>query len=451
MFADPAFTENRTERVHRWVPWIAGFSASFVQDLLDRNAKSLGPGSTLLDPFAGVGTSLVQGKLNALDVVGFEINPYAHLVCLAKLDWDFDPSRSRRGVNELVDYTKRIDYSVDKRYSFLHETLDAWNPRLSNADFSILSPPRIGPPTNFRSRRPFFSPAVQEKVLLLKEYILGMEDDTLRRLALVVFGAIIVSISNYSYEPSLSSREASGKDPIQNVRISEAFGKKIRGMVEDVAWIAERSGDSGSHVVYCDSCMGRLLKYLGEETVDMAVTSPPYLNNYHYLRNTRPHLYWLDLVDSNGQLGELEESYFGKFWQTVRSGPRIHLKFELPGLEKQLEEIAAQNQGKKYTGEGWASYAAVYFNDTYDHLLELRDCLKSGSQYFSVVGNSIIQGVHVATQRLVGRISELAGFKLEGIHLLRERVGSSIVGTGLRSGRKQMAKLEDWLVIMRKP
>ncbi len=451
MFADPAFAENRTQRIHRWVPWVAGFSGTFVQDLLDKHSDSLSSESRILDPFAGVGTSLVQGKLNGFEVVGFELNPYAHLVCLAKLEWDLDSSSVRRGLTELLDYTHRIDYSVDARHGMLNQTLDAWDTQLSALNSSRLPPPKIGPPGNFRSRRPFFSPAVQEKVLLLKEHVQRIENETLRRLSLAALGAVLVSISNYSYEPSLSSREAAGKEPIQNVRISEAFGTKIRGMVEDVLWIADKSADKGSHVVHRESCMGRLVERLGHESVDLAITSPPYLNNYHYLRNTRPHLYWLDLVDANGQLGELEQKYFGKFWQTVRSGPRIYLKFELPGLEKRLEEIAAQNQGKRYTGEGWSSYAAVYFNDTYDHMLEMYECLKRGSRYFSVVGNNILQGVHVATQRFVGRISQLVGFELEGIHPLRERVGSSIVGTGLRSGKRQIVKLEDWMVIMRKP
>ncbi|MBI4304649.1 MAG: hypothetical protein HY665_09990 [Chloroflexi bacterium] len=32
---DPAFSENKTQPLHRWVPWIAGFSAQFVQDCFE--------------------------------------------------------------------------------------------------------------------------------------------------------------------------------------------------------------------------------------------------------------------------------------------------------------------------------------------------------------------------------------------------------------------------------
>lgn len=85
-FRDPAFSKNKAFPVHRWVPWIAGFSAGFVDDCL---AKYLG-GNTgkeiwVLDPFARVGTTLVQSFLRGCNVVGFEINPYAALASRLKL------------------------------------------------------------------------------------------------------------------------------------------------------------------------------------------------------------------------------------------------------------------------------------------------------------------------------------------------------------------------------
>ena len=87
-FRDPAFSENKTQPLHRWVPWIAGFSAQFVQDcfetfLKDRRKKSI---LCALDPFAGVGTTLVQALLNGVNCIGFEINPYAALACNVKLN-----------------------------------------------------------------------------------------------------------------------------------------------------------------------------------------------------------------------------------------------------------------------------------------------------------------------------------------------------------------------------
>jgi hypothetical protein len=73
--------------IHRWVPWIAGFSAQFVDDCLSNYLPDNGKGDyCVLDPFAGVGTTLVQAYTKGFNVVGFEINPYAALASKVKLE-----------------------------------------------------------------------------------------------------------------------------------------------------------------------------------------------------------------------------------------------------------------------------------------------------------------------------------------------------------------------------
>jgi len=59
-FRDSAFTNNKAHPLHRWVPWIAGFSAEFVDDCVCKYLRSdRGKETWVLDPFAGVGTTLV--------------------------------------------------------------------------------------------------------------------------------------------------------------------------------------------------------------------------------------------------------------------------------------------------------------------------------------------------------------------------------------------------------
>ena len=82
-FSDPAFASNKSERVHRWVPWIAGFSSEFVREAIGKCVKDRG---TILDPFAGVGTTLVEAMRGGHKAIGFEINPYAALACQVKVN-----------------------------------------------------------------------------------------------------------------------------------------------------------------------------------------------------------------------------------------------------------------------------------------------------------------------------------------------------------------------------
>ena len=91
---DAAAGENKTLPVHRWVPWIAGFSARFVADAIDaylpkRNRAK----SYVLDPFAGVATTLVEALKAGCNAVGYEINPFAALAARAKIDCvEVDPA-----------------------------------------------------------------------------------------------------------------------------------------------------------------------------------------------------------------------------------------------------------------------------------------------------------------------------------------------------------------------
>ena len=73
-FRDSSFAKNKNLPLHRWVAWIAGFSADFVEDCVNRYLPEKDSECWVLDPFAGVGTTLVESYLAGLNVVGFEIN-----------------------------------------------------------------------------------------------------------------------------------------------------------------------------------------------------------------------------------------------------------------------------------------------------------------------------------------------------------------------------------------
>jgi tellurite resistance-related uncharacterized protein len=86
------FTSNLSEHVHRWAPYVQGFSASFVQSMLDQYRTEY-DNPLILDPFAGCGTVLVQAKLNGYKSIGTELNPLLHFIADTKLNcWDVSPN-----------------------------------------------------------------------------------------------------------------------------------------------------------------------------------------------------------------------------------------------------------------------------------------------------------------------------------------------------------------------
>lgn len=422
-FTDPAFMENRAAPVHRWVPWIAGFSGAFVDSVL---AAYIGrrKSAIVLDPFAGVGTTLIQSAIRGYSVVGFEINPYAALAARAKL--------KALGVK-----TTLLDDSIEAMQ------LDARSWRNGR-------PATVVAPETFRSRIAFYSPRVEKQVLHALAFIQKIEDDRVRDLFRIAFGSVMVSFSNYTYEPSLSSRPGAGKPLIDDAEVATALLEKLRHIRTDIEWLrseAKETKPGSGHVYNEDFFTGN--RRLENGSVDLMITSPPYLNNYHYARNTRPQLYWLGLISSPQEQKPLEENNFGTFWQIARVKEHVPLALEHPGLERILSQLRKLSPEKgQYGGRGWANYAASYFNDCDRFLEALKRVLGRGGTGVIVVGNSILQGINLPVQDLLADIARMRGFAVEGIYQLRnKRVGDSI--TSARIGTSN-AKLDESAVVVRR-
>jgi len=147
-------------------------------------------------------------------------------------------------------------------------------------------------------------------------------------------------------------------------------------------------------------------------------------------------LYWLGYMEHPQDFKLLEYSNFGKYWQTVREQNYLGLDFSLPDtdLEERLRTLRSLNLEKKvYGGNGWANYAASYFNDCYKFALGIHYALKPGGTALVVIGNSILQGLTIPTDQYFGKIAESVGLELMKIDIPRTtRVGNSIIQSSVR-------------------
>jgi len=434
-FRDTAFAENYSRAMHRWVPWIAGFSASFVEHVLKEEARDRPRRMTVLDPFAGVGTTLVEAFKLGHDTIGFEINPYAALACRAKMGaLSYDVALLRRVMVSFAEYMERMDGLRDDGAPV----------------------PASSPPAGFVSRSPFFSPDVERQVLHVLDFIRAEREPWLRDLLRLAFGSVMVGFSNYTYEPSLGTRSAAGKPDIENAEVARVVSEKLREMAEDISLMQElaRTFDTIPQARVIEGSFFDHADAIPRRSVDVLVTSPPYLNNYHYIRNTRPQMFWLGMVEKPSDLKAMEHNSFGRFWQTVRSGPAVALEPRIPGLVELIEELRHRNEEKgPYGGPGWANYAASYFNDCARFCRLARDVMKPGGKAVVVIGNNILQGIEFPTDRFFADIARRCGFEIVGLHEVRKkRTGSSIVNSAVRAGTvKKRVKLYETAVEMRAP
>src|SRR3972149_10323149 len=78
------FTDNMSLPVHRWYRYSAGFSADWVRWLI-RERRSQFSDFTVLDPFCGVGTTLLACDAENVKSLGFESHPFVNRMAKAKL------------------------------------------------------------------------------------------------------------------------------------------------------------------------------------------------------------------------------------------------------------------------------------------------------------------------------------------------------------------------------
>ena len=428
-YGDAASSHNKSLSIHRWAKWIAGFSGEFARSAILRHLPSMESRDTtltVLDPFAGVGTTLIEASRLGLNTIGFEINPFAAMVCRVKMGAaDIELDELRGGVEGYDSFMASIADSV----------------------------PHSLPPAGFKSRIPFFSPAVERKVLFTLDYINSLPSKS-KEFFNVALASVMVEFSNYTYEPSLGSRPGAGKPIVHDADVRRVVLAKLRDMIEDIADFQGKTAFTDRKPTWqihqCSFFEAEEL--IGAESADLMVTSPPYMNNYHYVRNSRPQLFWSGLVQSAPELKRLEYDNFGKFWQTVRSSAPISLTPELPELEKEISEIRLINGHKGvYGGNGWANYIASYMNDLDTFCQKLTVVLKPGGIAVVVVGNSIVQGREIKVEERMREIAELNGLSVLEVAKLRERVGSSIINSGARLQTKSKSALYDAAIVLRRP
>jgi DNA modification methylase len=407
-FSDPSFASNKTRPVHRWVPWIAGFSSDFVRDVLDRYLQGKG---TVLDPFAGVGTTLVEAVLLGHNAIGFEINPYATQACRTKVS------------------AHRVD--SDRLYEEISRFQMFYSDQTSNSYI-----PKSAPPKGFRTRSEFYSPKVLRKVLILQDFIATIDNSDVQDLFKLAFASTMVRYSNYSYEPSLGRRVSAGKPEVHDFPVGRTILNKLWEMAEDICWFKQNLPEESASTQVINDSFFNYQRYLSAESIDLIVTSPPYLNNYHYNRNTRPQLYWLGYAKRPEDLKPLERSNFGKYWQTVRDQEMLDLEFSLPDtdLEERLDALRKLKPERGvYGGNGWANYAASYFNDCRALAKAMNHVMKPNATALVVIGNSILQGIMMPTDQYFGKIAESIGLELVRIDIPRAtRVGNSIIQSDVR-------------------
>lgn len=80
---------SKDQPIHNWYRFVLSFPPHLVREYFTR--FNLKQGCTVLDPFCGTGTTLVEAKLHNIHGIGIEANKMAHFASVVKCDWSINP------------------------------------------------------------------------------------------------------------------------------------------------------------------------------------------------------------------------------------------------------------------------------------------------------------------------------------------------------------------------
>lgn len=106
--------KERTKHVHRLHPYLGKFIPQLVEVFLRKYFKK---GQTVLDPFAGSGTTLVQANELGINSIGYDISAFNVLLCKAKT-MGYNIPEMEREVLEILSRV-RIATQIDLRKRYL--------------------------------------------------------------------------------------------------------------------------------------------------------------------------------------------------------------------------------------------------------------------------------------------------------------------------------------------
>ena len=238
----------------------------------------------VFDPFSGGGTTLLEAIINGRDAIGVDNNPVACLISKAKTVKYKDNE-----ILELKSFLENFDEIITSH------NLEPSIPEYKNIEY-------------------WFAEEAIEELGKIRACINTLEGNA-KQMALCCMSAIIVRIS---YQDSDSKYSRTISEYIAGSAI-KGFKTKLKSAISSIEQINDQK-IGHARVLPID---GRNLHGIENDSVQLIVTSPPYLNAYDYHKYHRHRMQWID-----GDVAYARDNEIGKHDTFTRKGATPDRYFE---------------------------------------------------------------------------------------------------------------------------
>lgn len=257
------FKTSKNEGIHSIANYPAAMVAPMQHELLQLLVNENPNYHSMLDPFHGTGVTLVEGQEVGLDVFGIDINPYAHIISLAKLE-KYNPNVVEKANAVILECISKLKEN------------GGWEPH------------------SFNNITKWFRQDIIDDLSIIRTAIKQEPNIYIRHYYWLCFGEIVKRYSNTRTSTfKLHIKEKEKIDGMDNNVIKD-FSKKIQETYLLIGYPA-----LGNFRLECgDSNI--VMKKIEKETFDIICTSPPYGDNgttVTYGQFSTLQLLWIDETD----------------------------------------------------------------------------------------------------------------------------------------------------------
>lgn len=329
------------------------------------------PGQTILDPFCGSGTALVEAYCRGRRSFGTDLNPLATFVSRVKTTW----LDSRVLETELESILSRWETGHDA-------PPNEWKPYVVNFEH-------------------WFRPNVRIDLLWLKASIDQVDDTDVRGFFFGVFSAFLRGVSNADPQhvfPGYSKRMRALDEAGRKIDVEASFVRASRKRIRQISELPPNL----YRPELTTGTFTELEKRPAE--IDLVVTNPPYISSIRYLETMKIEMGWLGFVTSQQQYLTMDRSVVGteRFYKReLVSVPRTQMKY----VDKFLDPLESENPKMAMT-------VSRYFTQMRATFEEIARLLRPGGKLVIKISDTKVRSQIIPTSQIFVEICKEFGFSL---------------------------------------
>ncbi|MCC8196599.1 MAG: hypothetical protein LIO49_07375 [Ruminococcus sp.] len=455
------YWDFKNEDVHEYTHGIHNYPAMMVCPIsrnIIRIVKEIMPVESLLDPFAGSGTVLVEGMLAGIqNVCGNDMNPLAVLLCKVKttpLDVDelkreadnlteriknryYDCQLQVDGVDDVIQNAYKLDLTAKQGWG---EGAPDYLRKYVGDNYLDIEVP------DFRNIGYWFKPRAILLLSLIKTEILKVHNEDIRDFIFVAFSETIRFVSNRRNGEFKMFRMPPAKVEAFKPEVIGTFTNILQrniGKMNDFVKRYEMTFPKSKVTVYRgDSCT---LMDIPDDSVDLVITSPPYGDSrttVAYGEYSRLSLQWLNLDNlSEKEIMGIDRSLMGGTKHT----DWFESDIKSDTLKKSLSVI--RDIDFKRAGDVYSFYC-----DLDKSISTISQKTREAGYQFWVVGNRTVKGEILRTDVIIAELA--TQYDMEYVYTIDRNIVNktmpSLNSPTNEVGQKSSTMTNERIVVLRK-